>query len=226
MDKETINLLVNGGVTTVIGVVIIVMCYWIFKLLLDQQLESRKAGFQKDIEHYKNELEKEKNAFLIKIEQDRQRFQYELDKQFTEHNVLFSALNVERFKITNKIFALLIKYYDYCKSYTDEGYLDWDYNDVYELSAEHKYEEGYGMLEQTRLDLWNIFAPNRLYFSNSLSIKIKQFIDLLNTEVDLYRNRDRGEKVYGVSQSHLNISLAIIDLNEIEDEFRKLLSVR
>lgn len=226
MEKEVISLLINGSISTIIGVAVVVVCYKSVKLFFDNQLESKKTDFQKDIEHYKHELEKEKNAFMIRIEQDKQKFQSELDRQLTEHSVLFNALNVERFKITNKIFGLLLKYYDSCKSYTDGGYLDWDFNNVYGLSNQQKFDEGFEILERVRLELWSIFAPNRLYFSDTLSKRISKFIDLLNTEVDLYRLNGGFEKREEVSQNHLKIREAITDLHYIEDEFRTLLSVR
>lgn len=225
MGQEVINLLLNGSVSTIIGVAVIVVCYKVVKLFFDNQVESRKAGFQKDIEYYKNELEKEKNAFMIKIEQDKQRFQAELDKQLSQYNIIFGNLNTERFRVTNKIFGLLLQYYDYAKAYTDGAYRSWEYDYVYPVPPSQQLQEGFIKVDAVRLELWKEFVPNRLYYSTELADRINDVINLLNTEIDKYKIDVETGVINDVSPSHIRIRDANSLITDIEHSLRTMLGV-
>lgn len=138
MEKEIIQLLINGSVTTIIGVFVVMVCYWSFKLFFDKQLEIKKSELLKDIEHYKTNLEIETKNFMLEIERDTQRFQAEVDKQLAEHNVLFSTLNTERVRVSNVLFGHLVNLMGMGKAYTSlfktvplgMGYEDFEKNSL------------------------------------------------------------------------------------------------
>ena len=227
MDKDTINLLVNGGTSTVIYVVIIVICYWLFKHLLDQQLESRKADFQKDIDKYKTDLEKEKNAFMIKIEQDKQRFQMDLDRQLAEHSVLFNSLNNERFRVSNELFGLLVNLFGMGKAYTSIIKVVPNGREKREFE-----EEQLNNFFKEYQSFWNIYSPNRLYFDENLSTQIFNLGNDLQNNVREYAFKKKlNFKGFGdepgkiMKENFDNIITLEPKVKEIENNLRMMLGV-
>jgi|GEM_PF-1486608 len=227
MEKDIINLLINGSISTILGVTVIILCYKCLQLFFDNRLESKKSELLKDIEVYKIELEKEKDAFMVKIEQDKQKFQSELDKQLTEHSVLFNSLNTERFKLCNELFGVLVNilgmgknYVSYVKSVPLDQTLE-----EFEKAQLDDFEKEY-------LTFWKLYSPNRLFFDEDLSAKIRALADEIHKNVIEHAFKKRfnfegfGDDKVNVMKENSEKILAVEPrMKIIENEMRQLLGV-
>lgn len=227
MEKEIINLLINGSVPTIIGVAVIVVCYKLLKLFFDNQVESKKAEFQKDIEHYKNELEKEKNAFMIKIEQGKQWFQSELDKKLNEHQIIFNSLNNERFRVCNELFGILVNLMGMGKAYTSI-FKTMPLGKTYEEFEKEQLDE----FQREYLSFWKLYSPNRLYFEENLSSEIFDLASNLLRNVNelAFKKQFKFEgfgkdKLKAMKENFDNILALEPKMKKIENELRKILGV-
>lgn len=228
MEKDILQLLINGSVNTIIGVFVVMGCYWSFKLFFDKQLENEKSELLKDIEQYKANLEIEKKKFMVEIERDKQRFQAEVDRQLAEHNVLFSTLNNERVRVSNVLFGHLVNLMGMGKAYTslfktvplDMGYEDFEKKQLEDFLNEYSL-------------FWALYSPNRLYFSDDLSSKV------FNLGSEILRNVNEhafkksvdfegfgDEKLKVIKENFDKIVALESCMKDIENELRKILGVR
>jgi len=227
MEKDLIQLLVNGSVTTIIGGIVILIGYWLCKFFLDRQLEIKKSELIKGVEDYKNALTSEHEQFMIGIERAKLQFQSEVDKKLAEHNVLFSSLNVERFRVTNKVFGHLVNLFGMAKAYTSVVKVV-----PFENSREDFEKKQIEDFKDEYASFWKLYSPNRLYYTESLSSKIFKIANEINRNVEEYAFKKvydfdgfGEDKVEIIQENSKNITALEPNLKEIENELREILGV-
>lgn len=226
MEKDIIQLLLGGSITTIIGVAVILFCYRSFMYLFDRQLEDKKSELSKDVEHYKTKLELEQKDFMVEIERDRLRFQSEVDKQLAEHSVLFNSLNIERFRISNEVFGYLVNLMGMAKAYTSAVKIV-PFGKTSDDFGKEQVEE----FKNQYSDFWELYSPNRLYYSDSLSTKMFKLASEINNNVDEYTFKKSynfdgfGDKAVVIQENFKSIIALEPHLKEIENELRKILGV-
>lgn len=227
MEKDLVQLLINGSVPTIIGVVVILIGYWLCRFFLDRQLEIKKSELVKGVEDYKSTLKNEHENFMIGIERDKLHFQSEVDKKLAEHNVLFSSLNVERFRVTNEVFGHLVNLFGMAKAYTsivkvvpiENSREDFEKKQIEDFKDEYA-------------SFWKLYSPNRLYYTESLSSKIFKIANEINRNVDEFAFKKvydfdgfAEDKVEIIQENFKNITALEPNLKEIENELRGILGV-
>jgi hypothetical protein len=148
-------------------------------------------------------------------------FNYQAKKLEHEHHIIFSNLHVERAKIINELYALIVETENKIKSFNLLSNL------ISKKIDEGEKEE----VSNAIIKLSNFFERNRIYFSENVCDKV---LNIINLSADVYldirisssvefQNNDQSKSY---SEVNKKIKSEIKNLRTIiEIDFRKLLGV-
>ncbi|MDO6473095.1 hypothetical protein [Maribacter sp. 1_MG-2023] len=218
---ELYNLIQTNGP----GVLIILAVLFFGKQLIEY-------FFSETIELKKTELNQELENHKMKLEQQNQDFQHNLDLKLNEFNIQFSKLHQDRAEVVKELYHKLIELQAAMTDFTRRMHA------VIE-DAEKEKEERITRVNKGLIDFVNYYLPNRIYFDKDLAEKL----DNLANE---YRNKgwDFAQMSSYLSESGMTrelyeeysnktkeISQFVKDefpkvIEDLEEEFRTLLGVK
>ncbi len=187
--------------------------------------------FDETIEIKKDELKQNLENHKKNIEQENRNFQHTLDTKLNEFNIQFSKLHVDRAEVVKNIYAKLVELQSAMYVFTRRihGVIK---------DSEKESKERVERLNKALFDFINYYAPNRLYFSEDLAVKLDKIkseywdkgYDFSTMSDELKKSSDFPDYRKQLMNDTKVISEKVayefpLMIKEIETEFRKILGV-
>ena len=183
---------------------------WLVKSLLTHWLA-------KDVEEYKSKIQFESQTELTRVKAS-------IEKRAFEHQIIFSRLHDRRAKVIEDVYTTISNLYRAMKEFVKTSITDTE-------KRKTKLEGLWDAVDKFR----DTYEPKKIFFNTSLCQKIEELNDTMSAPVskivvhlEMYEQNPDITPVFNAWKDAEKQIAEIVDgiMNELEDEFRKILGVQ